>query len=550
MEAAVLFIVFAILLFMGAPIAVCLGVSSVAAMLVMLAGRPVDIILGTVPQLVSAATSKAVLQAIPFFILGGNIMDASGISRKLIHLAEACVGHLRGGVAMVCVLVACFFAAISGSGPATVAALGIIVIPALVKAGYDTAFAAALMATAGSIGVIIPPSITFVVYGSISDTSIGDLFIAGVLPGLLMGAALIADREARAYPDVVAFGFFCRRANLEALAREYEGAVSDRLGRGLSFHIAPSNVPVNFAYSLAAGLLAGNACVVKASSRDFPQTRIICRVMDLLLRGAHAALANHVCVVIYPRDRQDVTEMLSAQCDARIIWGGDETVRRVRMAPLAPRAVEVAFPDRYSLLAVDAKSVLALDGKALAAAARGFYNDTYLTDQNACTSPRLVYWLGGRDAVTQAQARFWEAVRAYAAPRYPIEPVVAVDKLTAAFRAAAALPGAAIAPMPDNTVVRVQVSALTPDIDEHRCAGGFFVEYAAETLDSLIPVVKRKYQTLSYLGLEPEALRRFVRENALWGVDRIAPVGHTMDFALTWDGYDLIRTLSRRISAI
>ena len=141
-------------------------------------------------------------------------------------------------------------------------------------------------------------------------------------------------------------------------------------------------------------------------------------------------------------------------------------------------------------------------------------------------------------------------MRAYAAPRYPIEPVVAVDKLTAAFRAAAALPGAAIAPMPDNTVVRVQVSALTPDIDGHRCAGGFFVEYAAETLDGLIPVVKRKYQTLSYLGLEPEALRRFVRENALWGVDRIAPVGHTMDFALTWDGYDLIRTLSRRISAI
>ena len=376
-------------------------------------------------------------------------------------------------------------------------------------------------------------------------------FDGGVMAFLSdLGAALIADREARAYPDVVAFGFFCRRANLEALAREYEGAVSDRLGRGLSFHIAPSNVPVNFAYSLAAGLLAGNACVVKASSRDFPQTRIICRVMDALLRGAHAALANHACVVIYPRDRQDVTEMLSARCDARIIWGGDETVRRVRMAPLAPRAVEVAFPDRYSLLAVDAKRVLALDDKALAAAARGFYNDTYLTDQNACTSPRLVYWLGGRDAVMRAQARFWEAVRAYAAPRYPIEPVVAVDKRTAAFRAAAALPGAAIAPMPDNTVVRVQVSALTPDIDEHRCAGGFFVEYAAETLDSLIPVVKRKYQTLSYLGLEPEALRRFVRENALWGVDRIAPVGHTMDFALTWDGYDLIRTLSRRISAI
>ena len=191
MIATVLFASFAVLLLIGAPIAVCLGISSVASMLVMGAGRSVSVILGTVPQLVSAATSKTVLLAIPFFILGGNIMEKSGISGKLIHLAEACVGHLKGGVAMVCVIVACFFAAISGSGPATVAALGLILIPALIKTGYQPGFAAALMATAGAIGVIIPPSITFVVYGSISDTSIGSLFISGVLPGLLMGLGLV-----------------------------------------------------------------------------------------------------------------------------------------------------------------------------------------------------------------------------------------------------------------------------------------------------------------------------------------------------------------------
>lgn len=191
MIAAVLFISFAILLMIGAPIAICLGISSVLSMMVLGAGRDPAIVLGTVPQLVSAATSKTVLLAIPFFILGGNIMEKSGISGKLIHLAEACVGHLKGGVAMVCVIVACFFAAISGSGPATVAALGLILIPALIKTGYDAGFSAALMATAGAIGVIIPPSITFVVYGSISDTSIGDLFISGVVPGLLMGLALV-----------------------------------------------------------------------------------------------------------------------------------------------------------------------------------------------------------------------------------------------------------------------------------------------------------------------------------------------------------------------
>ena len=191
MTAAVLFIVFAVLLLIGCPIATCLGISSICAMLVIGAGRSVSVVLGTVPQLVSAATSKTVLLAIPFFILGGNIMEKSGISGKLIHLAETCVGHLRGGVAMVCVIVACFFAAISGSGPATVAALGLILIPALIKTGYDAGFSAALMATAGAIGVIIPPSFTFVVYGSISDTSIGSLFLSGIIPGLLMGLALV-----------------------------------------------------------------------------------------------------------------------------------------------------------------------------------------------------------------------------------------------------------------------------------------------------------------------------------------------------------------------
>lgn len=118
-------------------------------------------------------------------------MEKAQISGKLIRLAEAMVGHIRGGVAMVCVIVSCFFAAISGSGPATVAALGLIMVPAMIKSGYSPAFSAALMAASGAIGVIIPPSITFVVYGSIADTSISDLFIAGVIPGLIMGVALL-----------------------------------------------------------------------------------------------------------------------------------------------------------------------------------------------------------------------------------------------------------------------------------------------------------------------------------------------------------------------
>ncbi|MBD3880121.1 MAG: TRAP transporter large permease, partial [Quinella sp. 1Q5] len=154
-------------------------------------GRPLDTIMTMLPRIFSSATSKFVLLAVPFFILGGNVMEKAGISERLINFAQSCVGHLRGGLIVVMVLVACFFAAISGSGPATVAALGMILIPAMVKVGYSPAFSAALMAAAGATGIVIPPSITFVVYGSVADTSIGKLFLSGIVPGVMIGVALI-----------------------------------------------------------------------------------------------------------------------------------------------------------------------------------------------------------------------------------------------------------------------------------------------------------------------------------------------------------------------
>ena len=186
-----IFLSFAVLLLIGTPIAICLGTSSVLGMLIDGSGKPIEAIMTTLPRIFSSATSKFVLLAVPFFILGGNVMEKAGISERLINFAQSCVGHLRGGLIVVMVSVACFFAAISGSGPATVAALGMILIPAMVNVGYPPACAAALMAAAGATGIVIPPSITFVVYGSVADTSIGKLFLAGINPGLLIGLSLI-----------------------------------------------------------------------------------------------------------------------------------------------------------------------------------------------------------------------------------------------------------------------------------------------------------------------------------------------------------------------
>ncbi|NLO83844.1 MAG: acyl-CoA reductase [Clostridiales bacterium] len=365
-----------------------------------------------------------------------------------------------------------------------------------------------------------------------------------------LSGMLLKDREAKAYPDVVTFAFFCRRANVLKMKESYADIAGGTIGRGYVFHIAPSNVPINFAYSLVSALLAGNQSVVKASSQDFMQTRIVCRAMSELLTGMHAALAPYINVVTYSRDRQDITEMLSAACHVRVIWGGDETIKRIRQASIPAHAFDVTFADRYSVLAIEAKAILGMEEKQLAQTALGFYNDTYLTDQNACTSPRLIYWVGDGQVIEMAKQRFWSAVHEYAAPRYEIEPVIAVDKLTAAYRAAIELGGTHIVQGADNLIARVSLDELPKNVEEYRCAGGFFIEYGDDTLDALTQVVTRKYQTLSYIGFEPKDLQAFVRENGLLGIDRITPVGKTMDFLFIWDGYDLIRTFSRHISAL
>ena len=183
----ILFGTFFIFLLLNTPIAVSLGMSSILAMLY--AGDKMSVI----PTNLFSGMAKFLLLAIPFFVLSGNVMAESGISKRLVSFIDDCIGHVRGGIAIVCVVVAMFFGAISGSGPATVAALGIILIPAMInQGGFSAPFASSLMASASSIAIVIPPSIAFVVYASITGVSVGEMFMAGIVPGIMMGLALIA----------------------------------------------------------------------------------------------------------------------------------------------------------------------------------------------------------------------------------------------------------------------------------------------------------------------------------------------------------------------
>jgi len=186
MTTAILFGSFAVLLFLSVPIGISIGLATLVTIL-STGTLPVEFL---AKELVTSVDSFP-LMAVPFFILAGEIMGKGGISERLFNVANAIVGNKTGGFAIATIITCMFFAAISGSGPATVAAIGGIMIPAMVRNGYDLKFATAIVASAGSIGVIIPPSIPLVIYGVVGNTSIGDLFIAGIIPGILVGLSMM-----------------------------------------------------------------------------------------------------------------------------------------------------------------------------------------------------------------------------------------------------------------------------------------------------------------------------------------------------------------------
>ena len=187
MVALTLLIALVVLLIVNVPVGIALGVATMAALLI---GDTIS--LTSIPQALITSCDSFPILAIPLFILAGDLMGAGGVSRRILNVCNVFFGRITGGLAIVTVLVCMFFAAVSGSGPATVAAVGTMVIPTMLELGYNRSFVIALVACAGSIGVIIPPSIPMVIFGVSTGTSVTSLFMGGFFPGLLIGGALIA----------------------------------------------------------------------------------------------------------------------------------------------------------------------------------------------------------------------------------------------------------------------------------------------------------------------------------------------------------------------
>src|SRR5512145_299340 len=186
MSAAIIFVLLLVLMLSGMPISISLGLTVLTFLFTM-----TEVPIESVALKLFTGIEKFEIMAIPFFILAGNFLTHGGVARRMINFATALVGHWRGGLALGGVLACALFAAVSGSSPATVVAIGSILLPAMVKQGYPMKFGVGVIGTAGGLGILIPPSIVMVIYAVSTNASIGKLFIAGIIPGLLLASLLM-----------------------------------------------------------------------------------------------------------------------------------------------------------------------------------------------------------------------------------------------------------------------------------------------------------------------------------------------------------------------
>ena len=365
-----------------------------------------------------------------------------------------------------------------------------------------------------------------------------------------LSRTLSADATLRARGEVQALAYWLRPTELRHLVdrtRATEGDDAVLVPRGTVFHVPPANVDTLFVYSWALSMLVGNRNIVRLSQRlGGVGARVATLIEEVLAQPANVDIRANTLFVRYGHD-DERTRLFSAHCDVRVLWGGDAAVRMLRAVPLPPHAVELVFPDRYSAAVLSAAAVAALTDDARDALADRFANDAFWFDQMACSSPRLVAWIGSDDAMQQVAPDFWHRVAAATVRRHVVtDAATSLAKLTAVARAAADEPVASVTRVsPAVTVVR-----LTTLVGLRRMApgGGLFHEVALPSVNALAPHLERRDQTLTAFGIPRPELLAAARVFNGRGVDRIVPVGQALSFHHVWDGYDLLQQFTRRVT--
>ena len=351
------------------------------------------------------------------------------------------------------------------------------------------------------------------------------------------------NKNMKNFPDLIYLMYWCNEC-LKSIKKNNNDFLS--LGRGLAFHICPSNVPTNFIYSFFFGLLSGNSNIIKMPSKHFKEKEIILSVIKKLFKKKNYKELRDTNKFIEYSNKEEVTKFLSSKCDVRIIWGGDKTINTIRKYWIPEKAVDITFADRYSFTVINLNKLKKERNKNFINIVNKFYYDGYMMNQKACNSPHFIFWVGNNNKFIQN--KFWQTLNEIVDKKFNFDDVHVVEKYTNLMQNIIKIKKFTEIKRLKNNVFVLSLNNKVLNIENIRGSNGIFFQKNIKQLSDIKKFITKKCQTITYYGIDKGEFRDVLTKNNLLGVDRIVPIGKALEIDLIWDGYDVIRSLSRVIT--
>ncbi|MGL5665042.1 MAG: acyl-CoA reductase [Shewanella sp.] len=361
---------------------------------------------------------------------------------------------------------------------------------------------------------------------------------------------ILSSKKLRKYPDIIALGFWMRRKNIARLERNFNNKYSDRIPCGTVLHFAPSNVDTIFIYSLFVSLMLGNKNIVRVSSKNSDEKNLILEELNNTIDAGFTDILDYIMIVSYLHDDK-ITAFLSSKSNLRVIWGGDVAVDKISSYPLPSTSNEIKFANKYSLCMVKASQLACVSDDALEKLITNFANDIYWFGQQGCSSPRTIVWLNdiAEDALNALKHKFYQRVQGVAATKFSNEMGESdfINKTVACDVMAASIDESQIIEH-NGHLTRFIVSNVGEHniIKQSNCGSGLLLELNVSELDHIVSLIDRTTQTITYFGFDMMELKSFFNRVQIYP-DRVVPVGRALDFSTTWDGYDLLVSMTRGV---
>jgi len=365
-----------------------------------------------------------------------------------------------------------------------------------------------------------------------------------------LSRTILGDRSMQAFPELMALAHWFRAAHVLALKERLRHSTGPAiaLAKGLVFHVAPANVDSVFVYSWLLSLLCGNPNVVRISRRPTKQITVLIKTVNgIMQNAAHRHVLETNVVLTYEHDVA-ISTALSSICHLRVIWGGDATVSHMRTIPVPALSSELAFPNRFSLAVLASNAVMTTSAAELKTLSHRFYNDTFWFNQQACSSPRAIVWIGTPQDTTAAKSRFWSAVGETIHDLQPADSASAVmDRLTTSYRIAQSHATAVLVSPPGALPARIATDTLQSADRECHDGNGLFIEVDRRTLSEVPALLTPIDQTIATFGFAREEWLSVLPAIPPHAADRIVAIGSALEFDSIWDGNDLLRCFTRSV---